>query len=63
MSKADEPEAINCYYCGEHMTKKDRIETARFVRVLWRCTKCPSEYWKMYSDDEGSRRESKQRWH
>jgi uncharacterized protein with PIN domain len=45
------------------MTKKDRIETARFVRVLWRCTKCPSEYWKMYSDDEGSRRERKQRWY
>ena len=63
MSKADEPEAIACYFCGGNMTKKHRIETERFVRVLWHCTKCPSEYWKMYGEDEGSRRERKQRWH
>lgn len=31
--------------------------------VLWHCTKCPSEYWKLYGDDEGSRRERKGRWH
>jgi len=42
MSKSDEPEAINCYFCGGHMEKKHRFDTERFVRVLWKCTKCPS---------------------
>jgi uncharacterized protein with PIN domain len=63
MSKADEPETIACYFCGGQMTKKHRVETEKFVRVLWHCTKCPSEYWKMYGQDEGSRRERRQRWH
>lgn len=45
------------------MEKKHRIETEKFVRVLWHCTKCPSEYWKMYGDDQSSRRERKQQWH
>jgi hypothetical protein len=63
MSKADEPEAINCDFCGGAMTKKHRVETEQFVRVLSYCTNCPSEYWKLYGDDEGNRRERKRRWH
>jgi hypothetical protein len=31
----------------------------RFVRVLWDCKRCDSHYSKMYSEDEGSRRETK----
>ena len=63
MSEADEPEAIDCYFCGGRMEKKHRVETERFVRVLWRCTKCDAEYWKMYAEEESSRGERKQRWH
>ena len=34
------------------MDKKHRIESERFVRAR-HCTKMPSEYWKMYGEDEG----------
>jgi hypothetical protein len=61
--QSDEPETIDCYFCGGGMRKKHRIQMEKFVRVLWHCTKCPSEYWKLYGEDEGSRRERRQRWH
>jgi uncharacterized protein with PIN domain len=60
MSKADEPEAIDCYFCDGQMEKKHRVETERFVRVLWHCTKCAKHYWKMYADNERSHRDRKQ---
>jgi uncharacterized protein with PIN domain len=63
MSKADEPEAIECYFCGGQMEKKHRVETERFVRVLWHCIKCTKDYWKMYAEDDRGSRERKQRWH
>ena len=47
MSKKDESTAIHGYFWVGHMTKKDHVETERFVHVLWRCTKCHSEYWKI----------------
>src|SRR5262245_17104644 len=48
---------------GGSMTKKHRVETERFVRVLWHCTKCDAQYWKSYGEDKGSSRERRQRWH
>jgi uncharacterized protein with PIN domain len=63
MGKAEEPNTIDCYFCGGSMDKKHRVETERFVRVFWHCTKCAAEYWKMYAEDERSQRERKERWH
>ena len=58
----NEPDAIVCYFCGEtRMEKKYRIETSKFVRVLWYCSKCGSAYWKEYGDKE-SAHERKTRW-
>src|SRR5262249_21606545 len=51
VSKADEPEAIDCYFCGGLMKKGHRIETERLVKVIWRCSKCAAQYWKSYGDD------------
>jgi len=44
MRKAYESEVMACHFFGGEMTKKDRIEAEKFVRVLWHCTKCPSGY-------------------
>ena len=62
MPKTDEPEANACYSCGEPMTKKHRVETAQFVRVIWYCWNCDKQFPKKYGD-EASRREHNQRWH
>jgi hypothetical protein len=59
----DEPEAIDCYFCGGNMGKKHRVETERFVRVLWHCSKSAVQYWKLYGEDESTRRERNQRRH
>jgi hypothetical protein len=56
---------ITCFYCCGAMEKRDRIETARFVRALWHCTnpKCGSKYWKMYGEiTRGSKRDRKRRY-
>jgi hypothetical protein len=65
MSKNDEPPVITCFYCGGPMEKKDRIEAARFVRVLWHCTnpKCDSKYWKMYGEITLESKRDRKRWH
>lgn len=56
MSKSDEPEGRQCYFCNAPMTKKQRIETEKLTRVLWQCTKCGEDYWKMYGEIESDRR-------
>jgi len=63
MSKNDEPNSIQCFYCGGPMEKKDRIDTARFVRVLWHCTKCDSKYWKDYGEITLESKRDRKRWH
>ena len=36
-----EPHAIVCYFCSTPgMEKKHRVETSKFVRVLWLCSRC-----------------------
>src|SRR6516225_5830787 len=51
--KIEEPDAIVCYFCSTPgMEKKHRVETAKFVRILWRCSKCGREYRKDYGDKE-----------
>jgi hypothetical protein len=44
MSIGDEPDALDYYSRGASMSKKHRTETERFVRVLWHCAKCDSQY-------------------
>jgi aspartate carbamoyltransferase regulatory subunit len=65
ISKNDEPSVVTCFYCGGKMEKKDRIETARFVRVLWHCTnpKCASDYWKVYGEITLESKRDRKRWH
>jgi uncharacterized protein with PIN domain len=63
MSKNDEPPVITCFYCGGMMEKKRRIESIRFNRVLWHCTKCDSQYWKMYGEITLESKRDRKRWH
>jgi uncharacterized protein with PIN domain len=63
MSRNDEPEMIDCFFCGGRMEKKYRVETARFVRVLWHCTKCAREYWKSYGAITLESKRERKRWH
>jgi hypothetical protein len=65
MSKNDEPTMITCFYCGGTLEKKDRIESVRFVRVLWHCAnpKCDSKYWKMYGEITLESKRDRKRWH
>src|SRR5262249_45763670 len=48
---------LDCYFCGGPMTKKHRVETERFVRVLWTAQSVLLSIGKLYGDDEheGSR--------
>jgi uncharacterized protein with PIN domain len=58
-----EPDTIVCYFCSAPgMEKKHRVETSKFVRILWHCSKCGREYWKDYGEKE-SAHERKTRWH
>jgi uncharacterized protein with PIN domain len=60
-----EPDTIVCYFCSTPATqKKHRVETSKFVRILWNCSKCGREYWKDedYGEKE-SAHERKTRWH
>jgi uncharacterized protein with PIN domain len=63
MSKNDEPDAIDCFFCGGRMEKKDRIDSARLVRVLWHCAKCEREYWKNCGPITLESKRDRKRWH
>jgi uncharacterized protein with PIN domain len=57
-----EPVSIDCYFCSApQMVKKHRVETTMFVKILWHCPKCGSDYWKKYGDEATAR--DRRRWH
>jgi hypothetical protein len=40
-----EPDTIVCYFCSTPgMQKKHRVETRKFVRILWHCSNRGREY-------------------
>jgi len=45
LTNPHEGDTMECSFCGSQMEKRNRIEIEAFVRVLWHCTKCPSECW------------------
>jgi bifunctional non-homologous end joining protein LigD len=62
----DEPTALDCFFCGKPLDRKERIENPvlKFIRVLWHCPHCGREYWKKYGEDTlTSKRERRGRWH
>jgi len=50
-----EPDMIVCYFCSTPgMEKKHRVETSKFVRVLWQCSRCGHEYSKDYGEKDSA---------